>query len=121
MTTKPFLWMALIIVAFLALVWAIATFAPPVLAQDMGAWYKSLRMPTTGISCCDISDCKRTQARFTEEGWKAKLPDGSWVSVPETRILWDKEHPTGAAVLCASPHPQNYGQVFCFVPPSGGT
>ena len=35
-------------------------------SEDRGAWFKSLRQPGTGMSCCDIADCHRTVADWRE-------------------------------------------------------
>lgn len=86
-------------------------------AESVADWYKSLRQPISGISCCDESDCRPTRARMSDGGWwQAQTPSGQWVDVPAARVIMDKGHPSGAAVLCSAPS----GHVYCFVPPGAG-
>lgn len=82
----------------------------------MALWFRGLRQPETGASCCDVSDCRRTHARRANGGWEAETPIGSWVPVPSDLVLADKAHPGGAAVLCWK---LSLG-VICFVPPMYG-
>ena len=86
-------------------------------AQDRGAWFKSLRSPATGQSCCDLADCKRTEADWKGEGWVAHYPDGEPVQVPNAIIL-DKPSIDGEAYLCS--HPQSK-KLFCFIRPDIGS
>ncbi len=78
------------------------------------AWFKSLKQPGSGMSCCDESDCKRTKARVGPDGWEALTPAGDWISVPEDRIVRPKSNPTGEPILCLSPS----RSIYCFVPPA---
>ncbi len=85
-------------------------------SSDLSAWFKSLRQPANGISCCDESDCRVTKARPTADGWEAQL-GARWVAIPEDKIIAGAEHPlTGQAVLCATPQ----GYIYCFVIPRSG-
>jgi hypothetical protein len=78
-------------------------------------WFRGLRIPGTGLGWCSESDCKRTQARRTDEGWEALNENGEWLKIPPERVLTEEAHPGGASVLCALGR-----HVFCFVPPQGG-
>jgi hypothetical protein len=92
----------------------------PAAAQDpqesLGAWFQSLRVPGTPISCCDESDCKRTKARIGPAGYEAQTPDGHWISVPESAIIRGKPNLAREAVLCLVPP----SAVYCFVPDTEG-
>lgn len=83
-------------------------------------WFRSLRQPWTGASCCDVADCRITASRPTGSRWEARAPDGEWVSVPPSRVLSSEVHPRGVAVLCARQDvlPHSGWEVLCFVPPS---
>ncbi len=81
-------------------------------AEDRGAWFKSLRMPNTGFSCCDISDCRRTDANWRDGQWWAVV-DGAWTPIPPSREL-DKQSIDGDAYVCASPT----RRIYCFVKPN---
>jgi hypothetical protein len=81
-------------------------------AEDRGTWFKSLRMPGTGFSCCDISDCKRTEADWRGGQWWAVV-NGSWTPIPREKEL-DKQSIDGDAYVCASPT----RRVYCFVKPN---
>ena len=92
--------------------------APPPGSNPNGStaqWYRSLRQPS-GAGCCSEADCRPTEARRSEGGWEARLPDGEWTIVPPDRVLSNEAHPGGAAVLCYLPHTG----VLCFVPPQAG-
>lgn len=89
----------------------------PAWAQDRASWFKSLKQPGTGISCCDVSDCKQTRAEWRGEGWRAALPDGTMVSVPDAKIVKNKPSIDGEAYLCSGPAS---GAVYCFIPPNMG-
>jgi len=79
-------------------------------------WYKDLRQPGTGYSCCNGSfngvdgDCRPTRAYVTEEGtWKA-LIDGRWQSVPPRAVL-QRLAPDGNSHICAG----KSGTIYCFI------
>lgn len=86
--------------------------AVPAHAADLGEWFKSLRQPTTGMSCCDISDCRRLTQDDVEirDGDYWVLNYGRWMKVDENKILPVKNE-AKAPVLCSSPN-----TVFCFTP-----
>lgn len=91
----------------------------PVWAQDRGSWFKSLKQPGSGFSCCDISDCRRTDAEWRGEGWTAisKGAGGAWVVIPPDKVLDQPKSLDGDAYLCESPN----GRIYCFVPPDIGS
>jgi hypothetical protein len=78
----------------------------------MGEWYRSLRSPETGDSCCSIADCRPIEARQVNDGWQIKVGD-TWLPVrPE--IVLKRDNPDGRPIACMAG-----GIVFCFVPPAG--
>lgn len=99
-------------------------------AED--AFWKGLKQPDTGISCCNISDCKLTKAyRYVDDHWEVdhsfwrSTQAGDKVStvvpIPPNKILEQRSRPQGIdpdeAVFCAS----NYSPtVYCFLPPDMG-
>jgi hypothetical protein len=95
--------------------------APPPNANpnsDISKWYKSLERPDLpGIGCCDTSDCRPVPARLNTNGiWEVFLEkENIWIIVPEVKIIKDKNHPSGSAVLC---HIGDH--IFCFVKPAIG-
>jgi len=92
-----------------------AAFAVPAQSEDRGAWFKSLRQPKTGYSCCDISDCKRTEADWRAGQWWADV-DGHWTPIPPEKEL-EKRSIDGDAYVCSSPS----RRIYCFVRPNFGT
>lgn len=79
-------------------------------------WYKDLKQPETGYSCCNGTidgregDCRPTRAYLTEDGtWRA-LVDGRWVAVPP-RVVLKQLAPDGNSHICAS----RSGLIFCFL------
>lgn len=85
-------------------------------AEDRGAWFKSLKQPLTGASCCDISDCRAAPDAKHEGGqWWATV-DGEMTPIPNDKILKNKWSFDGAAYVCSG-----YGRkIYCFIPPDGG-
>lgn len=84
--------------------------------QSRGDWFKSLKQPKTGYSCCDVSDCKQTKAVWQGNGWWAEFPDGQVRPIPPEKILDKPKTIDGKAYLCSSPT----NRVYCFVPPWTG-
>jgi hypothetical protein len=82
--------------------------------QDRGSWFKSLRQPMTGFSCCDISDCRRTDADWRQGQWWAVV-SGEWTPIPPDKEL-EKQSIDGDAYVCSSPT----RRIYCFVKPTMG-
>lgn len=98
--------------------WALWAFAfgahaapPPNADGTLSAYYRGLTHPTTGVSCCDISDCRTVVSRGTAEDGYQALQEGVWQAVPAGAVIRGHTHPAGSAVLCG-----RGGVVFCFVP-----
>ena len=79
-------------------------------------WYKELKQPGTGYSCCNGTvngiegDCRPTRAYLQDDGtWRA-LIDGSWVEVPP-RVVLKQLAPDGNSHICAS----RSGLIYCFL------
>jgi hypothetical protein len=80
--------------------------------QDRSVWFKSLKQPQSGFSCCDVADCHRTDADWHGGQWWA-IVAGRWTPIPHDKEL-DKQSLDGDAYVCSSPS----GMVYCFVKPS---
>jgi hypothetical protein len=81
-------------------------------AEDRGTWFKSLKQPLTGASCCDISDCRRAEADWKNGQWWADV-QGQWTPIPKEKEL-AKSSIDGDAYVCSG-----YGRkIYCFVPPT---
>jgi hypothetical protein len=91
--------------------------APPQNADPaLAPWFRDLRHPKTGASCCDLGDCRPSMSRFiVKDGARslqATTPDGDWVDVHEEMVVRPREpNPTGSDILCWLPH----RGVMCFV------
>lgn len=83
-------------------------------AQTKSEWFKSLLMPRSAQSCCDISDCKVTKAAKHGDDWWA-IVGTELKRIPPDRIL-ETESYDGQAYVCSTPQ----GVILCFVPPGGG-
>jgi hypothetical protein len=79
--------------------------------EDRSAWFKSLTQPGTGMSCCDIADCRRTEADWREGQWWANV-EGRWTPIPKDKEL-SKNSIDGDAYVCSGAG----RRVYCFVPP----
>ena len=85
--------------------------ASSAIAEDRSTWFKSLLQPDTGLSCCDISDCRRADADWHDGQWWAVL-EGQWTPIPPQKEL-AKRSIDGQAYVCSSPS----RKVYCFVKP----
>jgi hypothetical protein len=107
-------------------IWGLITIALVILAltvglasaQDRGAWFKSLKSPENGASCCDVSDCLQTDARWQGGGWLAVHPSGRVVPVPPEVVLKKPMSIDGEAYACWL---GSSTVMRCFVPPSPGS
>lgn len=109
---------ALTVVALVLL--AIAILASPGRAQSGHAehhdWYKDLRQPGTGYSCCNAltstgeGDCRPVRGFLHDDGqWRA-IVEGRAVRIPAEKII-EQSAPDGNSHLCMSPA----GTVYCFI------
>jgi hypothetical protein len=106
---------ALILLAILAFPMPLAA-APPDGADPnspLGIWYRSLKVPGTGQSCCNVADCRPVDSAWIEgDRWRARIGD-QVIDIPANRVL-SRENPDGRGIICRSSW-----TVLCFVPPSG--
>jgi hypothetical protein len=95
-------------------------------AQDQGMrglghsenhdWYKDLKQPGTGYSCCNGTvngaegDCRPTRAYMNDEGVWYALLEGRWVQVSPNVVL-DQMAPDGRSHICAN----KTGRIYCFL------
>jgi hypothetical protein len=85
--------------------------APPENADPaLAPWFQSLRQPETGMSCCDIADCRPTEYRTVGDSYEAWV-DNKWMAVPARRVLQRADNPVGRAVVCWTPQ----RGIMCFV------
>jgi len=88
-------------------------------------WFSSLKRPGTEVSCCDVSDCGRTQAKQMDDGlWQAMMRTvngAAWAAIPPEIVLRNKPSPDGEAYLCQSePISTRAPKLYCFIPPTPG-
>jgi|GEM_PF-1459312 len=104
---------------------------PPAGADSaLGPWFRSLKIPGSETSCCDLSDCRTVAYRvvverdendfviaghievlITPESFPVEAP--LWERVPPERVLTRHDNPTGKAVACWTP----WQKIICFVRP----
>jgi len=95
-------------------------------------WFKSLLMPQTGNSCCDVSDCHQTRAEWRAGQWWA-LVEGKMAPIPPERVLSTPRSIDGEAYVCNGAGYSGEGAasgpttmqphdppIYCFVPPNLG-
>ena len=71
-------------------------------SQPDAEWFNSLKQPQTGISCCDVADCRaydNSEIRITD-GIYHVLHRGEWLDVPAGKIVERPDNPTGHFVAC---------------------
>jgi hypothetical protein len=83
-------------------------------AGDKGDWFKGLKQPGTGLPCCDISDCRRTEAEWRSGQWWA-IVRGEWTPIPRRREVHVQSF-DGEAYVCTS-QKRLPPSIYCFVPP----
>lgn len=84
-------------------------------------WYKSLKSPLTGLTCCDISDCEPVDWRIADDHYEVYI-DNRWWTVPKGVVLENTVNPTGGAVACWSRYTLELDgspKFYCFVPGGG--
>ena len=106
---------AVILLAVMALPMPVVA-APPDGADPtspLGTWYRSLKVPGTGQSCCNITDCRPVDSAWIEgDRWRARVGD-KVIDIPANSVL-RRENLDGRGILCRS-----VWAILCFVPPSG--
>lgn len=81
-------------------------------------FYSGLMRPDTKTSCCNLSDCRPTEIRSTNNNYEVKK-DGRWIRVPLDKIV-KAVAPDGGAHICAPPTESTSWDpdyVFCIVMP----
>jgi len=99
--------------------------SPPLVRK----WFQELMQPDRpGFSCCGEADSYEADlyeqdgesyiAIITGQGPavnKLRIPEGTRLRVPTTKIKWDKGNPTGHGIIFIG---RDY-TIFCYVPPAG--
>lgn len=62
-------------------------------------WYKELKVPGTGGSCCGEADCRHFPVRINDGHYEVLYRD-SWLVVPNEAIVKMANNPTGDYVAC---------------------
>ena len=104
---------------------ALLTLSSPASATAGGrsAWFQSLRIPGSNASCCDVSDCHRTEAEWRARHWWAVVNE-KWRMIPASSVLTQPASIDGSAYVCAGSSSwsiSGFGgdaPIFCFVPPN---
>lgn len=102
-----------VVILALLLLWLGPATAQP---RDKGEWFKSLKQPGSGGSCCDIADCKKTEADWRDGRWWAVV-QGTWVAIPENTIVTKQYSYDGDAYVCHAPN----SRIYCFIRPDMST
>lgn len=89
-------------------------------------WYKDLKQPDNGNSCCNslqyshTGDCRNVRAKVDIDGrWQIYVKElNEWYYVPQNKILKDVVAPDARCHACYRIHKWNYMklQVLCFIP-----
>jgi hypothetical protein len=113
---------------------AVLALGAPAVARDNGQWasapseirewFQALRQPDhPRISCCGEADAFEAD-QFETEGdhyvaiitdGKGVIQNGTRISVPNTKMKWDRGNPTGHGIIFIGDH----GQIYCYVTPGG--
>jgi hypothetical protein len=96
------------------LILAALILALPAQAADLSDWFKSLKRPGTGISCCDVSDCRgldESDVRIVDGAYQVFV-EGDWRPVPDHNVLQGQANLLRKPMACYRP---DLG-VMCFLP-----
>ena len=108
--------------------------AVPALGRDSGQWensplhirrwFQGLRQPDNPrLSCCGEADAYEADLFEVHEDryvaiitdGKGEIPNGTKITVPNTKLKWDEGNPTGHGIIFIGIH----GQVHCYIVPGG--
>ena len=121
-------------IAFTFLALSVLVLSPPAAARDDGQWanspsnirqwFQSLMQPDhPRLSCCGEADAFEADT-FEVDGdnyvavitdGKGVIPNGTRITVPNTKLKWDRGNPTGHGIIFIG----NAGQIYCYVTPGG--
>ena len=95
-------------------------------------WFNGLMRPDyPNLTCCGLTDAYWadsyevkgdqyvaiiTDTRDDRPLGRPHIEHGKRVSVPNTKIKWDRGNPTGHGIIFIG----NGGEVYCYLPPGGG-
>jgi hypothetical protein len=131
--SSPVMWRTLGIVSLVLLAFALLVQRGHAHDADPShdEWYRSLKQPDApAISCCGTADAywcdtwyvrdSKTYCRITDDRDDAPLMRphvaiGTEVYIPDYKLKWDAQNPTGHAVVFLGPSLHTY----CFVQSSG--
>jgi hypothetical protein len=92
--------------------------------SNIREWFQNLKQPDhPRLSCCGEADAFEADS-FEEEGdhyvaiitdGKGVIPNGTRISVPNSKMKWDKGNPTGHGIIFIG----DRGQLYCYVTPGG--
>lgn len=93
------------------------------------AWFEGLMQPDDPYrSCCGEADAFEADT-FEVQGdhyiaiitdGKGMIPNGTRLSVPNSKMKWDAGNPTGHGIIFVAPGPQIFQRtVYCYVAPGG--
>lgn len=93
------------------------------------AWFQSLMQPDNPVmSCCGEADAFEADT-FEVQGdhyiaiitdGKGMIPNGTRLSVPNSKMKFDAGNPTGHGIIFVAPGPQMFQRtVYCYVAPGG--
>ena len=114
-------WSAVWAIAGLMAVFVLLSGAAPAGSNPDSAvsgWFRDLKAPGTGISCCDVSDCRGVRTRMVGGRLEAFIgrsefgpaAPNDWVVVPDSARLPPGPNPVGEPVACYFG-----GRILCFV------
>ena len=92
--------------------------------ENVRQWFQSLKQPDhPRLSCCGEADAFEADS-FEVDGdhyvaiitnGKGVIPNGTRISVPNSKMKWDKGNPTGHGIIFIG----DRGQLYCYVTPGG--
>lgn len=106
------------VVAMLIAAWVLPSRAEPPEGADasLAPFYRSLKVPGSEASCCDVADCRPVVVRWHGGklwafiGGQFHDPPNTWVEVPEAVMIRGVANQQGEPVLCFY-----MGRVRCFL------
>ena len=114
----------LILVVLLLLIAPAYARAPAVTDPEFGPWFKSLKNPATGTSCCAEFDghlFRDRDVRSNGDDYQVRVA-GVWRDVPRAAVLDRVDNPTGSWVVfysnAADSDPTTAPFIYCLIRPA---
>jgi hypothetical protein len=80
-------------------------------------FFRNLKQPDSGISCCQLEDCWPTTQKMNPDGTYRALVRGQWKDIPPQKVVKSPASIDGQAYVCASMvGDPKFTTIYCYLP-----